>query len=71
MPSSLADANVPIPCRCGKKHQQTIGWIQKNKMFTCACGTVIDLETDEFKKTIRKVEKELNNLTKQIKKLGM
>jgi hypothetical protein len=42
------DAEIEIPCYCGRKTKKTVGWIKNHSQFTCACGTVISLKSDEF-----------------------
>jgi hypothetical protein len=67
----LDDAPIPIPCPgCGRKTEKTIGWLKDNRQFTCECGAVINLQSDDFREGIGKADKAWSELERAIKKLG-
>lgn len=62
---------IGIPCsKCGTKTNKSIGWIKGNSKFTCACGTVINLDSDQFRGEIAKVERSISNLQRTLKSFG-
>jgi len=67
----VSGAELDLPCEnCGRKTRKTIGWIKTHKQFTCGCGTVVRLDTDQFNREIRKVEAAFTNLERSFKGLG-
>ncbi len=70
MAGFLDSAEIEIPCEnCQRKTKKTIVWIKSNKEFTCACGTTIKLEAEQFKREIAKAEKSFSDLQRTIKNL--
>jgi hypothetical protein len=62
---------IDIPCEgCGIKTKKTIGWIKSNKQLNCTCGATINLETSQFTRELKKIEKSFLDLEKTLKKLG-
>lgn len=69
--SAFDKEQIEIPCEnCGSKHKKTIRWVKGNKKLTCTCGTVITINSDQFRREIDRVEKSITDLTKSFKKLG-
>lgn len=67
----LEQETIDIPCEnCRRKNKKTIGWIKRNKQFACICGTVISLDTDQFRREIAKVERSLADLDRMLKNFG-
>lgn len=70
MAGFLDDAEIEIPCDCGRKTKKTIGWIKRHTQFTCDCGTKITLHANQFKGEIAKVERSFADMQRALKKLG-
>ena len=52
-----------ISCdNCGHKTSKKIGWIKRNKQFSCHCGTAISLDSKEFIADLRQIEKRFKSL---------
>lgn len=58
----LDDAEVGIECDCGRTTEKTIGWIRRNRQFTCACGTVITLDSADLRRKMDKIDRDLRDL---------
>lgn len=55
---------------CGKVTKKTIAWINRNLILNCSgCGDEIQLQANQFKKTINQVDKQISNLDKELKKM--
>src|SRR5574343_305616 len=68
--SPFYHSQISIPCKsCGRETKKTIGWIKDHTEFTCACGTVIRLDTSQFKADITKVDRALSDFERSLKKL--
>jgi len=62
---------IEIPCSaCGKKTKQSIGWLKRHKEFVCSCGTVIGLNTDQFRRALQEAEKSLADFERKIADLN-
>lgn len=71
MAGILDSAEVDIPCeKCGGKTKKSIGWIKRNSEFTCVCGQRITLNADQFRREIGKVDRSVDALKGQIKKMN-
>lgn len=71
MAGFLDNAEIEIPCsNCGGKTKKSIGWIKSNSQLTCACGTIINLDADQFRGEIAKVDASFANLQRTLKSFG-
>lgn len=71
MKSILDDASIDIPCSCGKKTAQTVGWLKRHDNFACpGCGATIRLDRDQLLAEVRKAEKGIDGLAKSLRRLG-
>ena len=71
MKGILDDATIPIPCPgCGQKTEQSIGWIKARDKFTCACGAIINLDNDQFREELAKIDRATGELERALKSLG-
>ena len=60
------NATIDIPCEnCGRKTAKSLRWLETNNEFTCACGTVINVDGKQF---VRDLEKTLNDGVKSLQK---
>lgn len=66
----LDDTEIPIPClECGKETAKTIAWVKRHKKFTCpGYGTVISLQTDQFRRMIAKNDRAYEEFRKKMGK---
>lgn len=70
MDGFLDKAEIDIPCEhCGTKTKKSIGWINTHSEFSCACGTIIHLKTDQFKREIAKANKAIADFEHTVKNL--
>ncbi len=70
MSNILDKEKIEISCGCGRKIKKTIRWIKQNKQLNCVCGTTISLETGQFKREIKKIEKSFSDLERTLKNFG-
>jgi hypothetical protein len=71
MTGFLDNAEIEIPCgKCGRKTKKTIGWVNSRNKFTCSCGVVIELKTDQFKREIGKANAAIDKMRDAFKSLG-
>jgi hypothetical protein len=71
MTGFLDKEEIDITCtKCNRKTKKNIGWIKNNREFTCTCGTLIHLDTSQFKNEISKIESAYANLQNTFKKLS-
>jgi hypothetical protein len=71
MTSIFDDTEIAIPCKsCGHETKKSVRWMKANRQFTCRCGTVINLHTDELLREIAKVEAEIAKLNRTVKSLN-
>ena len=71
MSNIFDNEQIEIPCEnCGRKTKKTIGWIKRNKQLNCTCDTIISLETDQFKRELKKIEKSFSDLERTLKNFG-
>lgn len=67
----LDDQTVGIPCeKCSRETPKSIGWIKTHSKFTCACGTVINIDASQFRGQIAEAERALRDLEKTINSLN-
>ena len=63
----LDGQSINIPCKnCGENTPQTVGWLKSNGKFTCACGTVINVDSSDFLREIKKVEDSLDDFKAKV-----
>lgn len=61
------NAEIDIPCKnCRRKTKKAIGWIKVHSQLTCRCGTVIDLDADELRREIARLESEFAKLERTL-----
>ena len=74
MSGFLDSQKLGIPCpTCSKKTEKTIGWIKTHDHFTCRCGGVVTLDSDEvreIRRGVREAEGDVADLSKFIKRLN-
>jgi hypothetical protein len=71
MTSFLDDAEIEIPCEnCSHITKKTIRWIKNNQKFTCICGTIINLDSEQFKTGIAEVDSSIAKLDEVFKNFG-
>lgn len=64
-------AEIEIPCAgCGSKTKKTVAWLKRNKTLTCACGAVVNIDADQIRREMHKVEKALDQLKRTLKRFG-
>lgn len=65
-------AELGIPCPgCGHKTPKKISWIKTHKEMVCAgCGSPVTLDSTKLEEGIRTVEKQLNDLKRQLSRIG-
>ena len=63
--SSYARANTEANTKRGKKLGR-FRWIKANSKLTCSCGTLIEIEADQFRAEIAKVERSMNEDRKSV-----
>ncbi len=67
--SGFDNEEIDIQCEnCSRKTKKTIGWIKCNKVLNCTCGTTISLETDQFKRELKKIVSDLERTFKNFGK---
>jgi len=66
MASIFDTQSIDIPCKCGKKHKRTIGWIKTNSHIKCDCGTDITLDKSEFVRKLNEVDRALDSIPRKI-----
>ena len=63
------DQTLELPCpHCGKKTAKTVRWVKANQQFTCACGTAVTLDAEQFRAEIAKLDKAFASLGSMFKK---
>jgi len=71
MTGILDNSEIDITCpKCSRITKKSVGWIKSNTQFTCACGTIITLDTSQFRREISKIDSAITDLQKTIKKLN-
>lgn len=70
--SVIENLEIEIPClgsSCSKKIKKTIGWMKRNTQLTCpSCQTVMDLQSDQFRREVAKAEAALADFMKSVNK---
>jgi len=62
---SFDNQEIELPCpKCSRKTKKSIGWIKRNKQMSCACGAVINLQSSDMQRELRRLESQINNLFK-------
>lgn len=63
---------LSIPCpQCGHKNEKAVGWLKSNQRFTCvSCGVGIDLESDQFRREMGKVDRSIKDFQREIERLN-
>lgn len=59
---------ITIACKkCGRQHKKTIGWIRTHNgsKISCSCGTDLLIDSGQFDRQIKDLEKQLKNLFKK------
>lgn len=66
----LDGTSLDIPCpQCDHKTAKTFGWIKAHTDFTCVgCGRTITLDRDQILGELRKAEKSISNLGRNLSK---
>ena len=71
MSGVLDSQKLGIPCpACSNETEKTIGWIKTHDHFTCRCGGVVTLQSDEILGKIREAESAIADLSKFVNRLG-
>lgn len=71
MADVLDGIEIELPCEnCGRVTKKTIGWIKRNTEHICACGTLVCLDTDQFRREIGKVDRSLADFQSALKKFN-
>ena len=56
---------IDIPCEnCNRNTPKSIRWLKSNKKFTCSCGTIINLDSSDFIRQIKDIEKSIDDFGK-------
>ena len=51
---------LSIVCRrCSHRTLKTIGWVRANSQFACACGTIVSLDVEAFRRSLAEAERAL------------
>ncbi len=69
MAKSIIDkAEIGIRCpSCGYEIKKQIGWLRTHKDMACtACGSAISLETEQFKASIQRANKALDDFRRKL-----
>lgn len=70
MAGILDSAEIEIVCKkCGRKSKKSVGWIKRNRHFTCACGCRMLLDADGLLREVGKVDRSVDTLQRDIQKL--
>lgn len=71
MTSIFDSQSIGIPCpNCSEKTEQTVAWLKANNAFTCACGTVINLDSNELIRGFEEAEKSIAKLRESFRRFG-
>jgi hypothetical protein len=71
MTGPFDNQSIEIPCpKCGNKAKQAIAWLKTNRHYICRRGTRIDLQADQFKREIAKVERASDEIRRTLGKIG-
>jgi hypothetical protein len=69
MVGQLDSGRVDLPCpECGYKNRKTVGWLKTHNQFVCAGCRKVTIDTRGFRQGMRKVDAELDKLTKRLSK---
>lgn len=72
MKLNLDSHRISLTCpQCAKKFEETIGRLKNNPKVVCAgCGTTIQIEADELRRSVASVQKQMDALGKALGNLG-
>lgn len=70
MPSLFDYIEIEIPCnQCSHITKKAIGWIKNKQKFSCVCGNIINLKSEQFETRIIEAENSINRLKNSFKKI--
>jgi hypothetical protein len=65
------NAELRIPCgSCSRETTKTVAWLKTLESFICACGTRTEIDARHFVRELRKVDKVLYDLNRQLERFG-
>ena len=63
----MDNEKIELPCECGHKVTETIGRLKRNPHLTCPrCRAKITVDLRELNKTIKRLEADLERISKTI-----
>ncbi|NLT24667.1 MAG: hypothetical protein GXX82_16615 [Syntrophorhabdus sp.] len=71
MADVLDGVEIELVCKkCGRVAKKSVRWVKGNVKFTCACGTVIRLDTNQFRQIFAKLDRGLADVHSTAKKFN-
>ena len=66
----MDDITIPVTCKCGRKHSETVGRLKLNNKIVCSCGTTLDIDLRGTTDAFDGINKSVENLKRTIGRLN-